>query len=501
MMLIKQQTLELLHRISATARFNSERVEILEKLLGKVLSEGLETVDMQKCLDDFKKLEKDQKDLFSPQGIFKQQRNLSFFKIDGKKATEYLYTTYFPFTNPELCGELGYRVAFSLLLCQSISYVVGTKAKKLGFTNEVYKFNDRYEYANQSFVSIPNDNYIKIWSDAITFKTEEILSDIDNILLNELGEHMDTEMTTGIKEAFNELSFTQEDIQNGELFRLEIKPLLKIDVDTYVLLGNFYILRALVYQCETLLKNCKFYRENSGYVFERKALMLFSNKFSADLHPKIKYGNNYELDGLLNLKNTSWFIECASHPPDIEALFGNDVEIEEDLEKSIIHCQNQGVRDIENAENEAIKRYNPHDKRGIIVVTDPYYPNMMGSVYNYFASMTKEFNKPLPEEIKNPIPEVKFPRYIITYFELEDILSQPDSNLFEEFLEWRTQSNMPIACTDELDYWDYFTKMYGNKEREEIFRICQKNRNIIYYIGNRFNDKHHLDKIMEKESK
>ena len=173
--------------------------------------------------------------------------------------------------------------------------------------------------------------------------------------------------------------------------------------------------------------------------------MLFSNKFSADLHPKIKYGNNYELDGLLNLKNTSWFIECASHPPDIEALFGNDVEIEEDLEKSIIHCQNQGVRDIENAENEAIKRYNPHDKRGIIVVTDPYYPNMMGSVYNYFASMTKEFNKPLPEEIKNPIPEVKFPRYIITYFELEDILSQPDSNLFEEFLEWRTQSNMPIA--------------------------------------------------------
>jgi hypothetical protein len=500
-MLIKLQTLEILYKISATARFNSERGEILEKLLGRVLSKGLEKVDMQKELDCLKDIDKGQKDLFSPTGVFRYQRNLAFLKIDGKRATEYIYTTYFPFTQPDLCGELGYRVASSLLVCQSISYVVGTKAKNLGFKNEVYKFNDKYEYANQSFVCIPDREYIEIWSKAITFKVDEVLKDMDNVLFNGLGEHIDIDMTNGVKEAFEQLSFTQESIQNGEPFRLEVKPLLKINTDTYVLLGNFYLLRSLLYRCETLLKDCKFYRETSGYVFERRVLTLLSDKFGSDLYPNIHYGNNYELDGLLNLKTSSWFIECASHPPDIEALFGNEVEIQEDLEKSIIHCQNQGARDIENADNEAIKRYNPHGKKGIIIVTDPYYPNMMGSVYKYFEAIAKEFNTQLPKEIKNPIPEIKYPKYIITYFELDDILSQPDSNLFEEFLEWRTQDNMPIACSDELDYWDYFTKMYGDAQREDTFRLYQKNRNIIHYIGNRFNNKHYLDKIMEKESK
>jgi hypothetical protein len=503
-MLIKSQNLELLYRISATARFNSERVEILEELLGKVLTEGLENVDIQKSLDDIKDAKEKEHDLFSPKGIFRNQKSITLFKIDQKQAMEYLYATYLPITNSGLCGELGYKVAISLAVCQSISHVCGSKAKSLGFKNKTYKFNDKYEYGNLSFVCIPNEDYIKIWSKSITFKTEEILKDMDGILLEGLGEHLDNVMEAGIKEAFNQLSFTQQDIQNGEPFRLEIKPLLKIDNNTYVLLGNFYILRALMYRCETLLKDCKFYRENSGKIFEINALKVIYKKFNSDLHPNITYkidNKNYELDGLLNLKNSSWFIECASHPPDIDALFGDEIEIQEDLEKSIIHCHDQGVRDIENSELEAIKRFSPKEKKGIIIIINPYYPNMADSIYRYFESVAKELNKPVPEEIRNPLPEIKFPRYIVTYFELEKILSEYDSDLFEEFLAWRTQENMPIACLDELDYWDYFTKMYGDKEREQIFRMCQEKHNIIHYIGNRFNDKSYLEKIMENEAK
>ena len=141
-MLIKSQNLELLYRISATARFNSERVEILEKLLGKVLTQGLENVDIQKSLDDIKEAKEKEHDLFSPKGIFRNQRGIALFKIDQKRAMEYLHATYLPITNPELCGELGYKVATSLTVCQSISYVCELKP----FHSMLHILQQRYYY-------------------------------------------------------------------------------------------------------------------------------------------------------------------------------------------------------------------------------------------------------------------------------------------------------------------------------------------------------------------
>ena len=342
--------------------------------------------------------------------------------------------------------------------------------------------------------------FIDKWTKIITVTKDEIIQSISHSFYNLTGEMIDAETIAGFQNALDALSFSCEAFIYQKSINLKDTPLLKVGQDKYILLGNNYLVSALPYRCEKALNKCKVYRENKGKLFEKIVLKLFTSTYGSNFHQNIKYGS-YELDGLLNLSHTSWFIECSSHPPNISSEFSDEVKLFDDFRKSVIKCQDQGKRAIEHAADDEYKNSSLKEKKGIIVIIDEHYPNISDAEYKYFEEIGKSINKSLPEQFKNQIPKIEYPRYVINYFELETIIEQPDAYLFEEFLEWRTQDNMPISCSDELDYWDYFTKMLNDKQREKEFRICQERHHIIQYIGNRFNNKSYLNKIIEKESK
>jgi hypothetical protein len=86
---------------------------------------------------------------------------------------------------------------------------------------------------------------------------------------------------------------------------------------------------------------------------------------------------------------------------------------------------------------------------------------------------------------------------VFNYFDLRTIINQHDARLFEDFLIWRSQKNMPIYAFDECDYWAFYTNMRMDKNFKKGFKLAQEKDNLILYISERFNDKSHLFNIVE----
>ena len=499
---VSRKTLDIIYTLCATARFNSERAGIVNRLIVKVIEQNIEDVDIKASLDKIKREIDERFYREKPlTWLFELQQEVVFSKISVANVNELVLKMYLPLAL--YCGDVGVRISVLVSVCNSIATVCDTHMKTRNFDNSVmYQFENRNEYVNLSFVKVPDQNYIDIFAKCITFSKTEIFKDFESIrykLNVQTDPEMIKQMQDYITDALESLSIPEQNSQNLKV-DIEANPILKIDSETYVLVGSYYLYRTLLHKCELLLKDYRFYRERKGKVFESIVLDLFQKTYGENFHPNIKYNNN-EVDGLLNLNTSSWFIECSSHPPDMHTGFSDATSLFEDFRKSVIKCQDQGVRAIDNSNGEAIRSFRPKDKKGIIVIIDEHYPNISEPQYKYFENVWRSEGRELPEQLKNPIPKTVYPKYVINYFELEGILAQPDAKLFEEFLIWRTQDSMPIACSDELDYWDYFTKMYGDKEREQIFKMCQEKHNIIHYIGNRFNDKSYLERIMENETR
>ncbi len=109
---------------------------------------------------------------------------------------------------------------------------------------------------------------------------------------------------------------------------------------------------------------------------------------------------------------------------------------------------------------------NASENPGIIIILEGIYPQLNTTTFFCIAQ-----NK------------LDIPRLIINYFDLKEILNQPNSYLFEEFLIWRTQKNMPIMCNDEMDYWIFFSKYWHDSEMQKFLKKAIKNHNLIIYRG------------------
>jgi hypothetical protein len=78
----------------------------------------------------------------------------------------------------------------------------------------------------------------------------------------------------------------------------------------------------------------------------------------------------------------------------------------------------------------------------------------------------------------------KEPRYVINYFDLRTIISQPERLKFEEFLLWRTQKDMPIIAHDEAEYWAfYFDRYRRNDKVRQSFEVLKKSKSIMMYVS------------------
>jgi hypothetical protein len=475
--MLSEKLLKTIYTVSATLRFNSERTQVLEKLLKKILLNEMEQVDLQ---DECKKIilseESDIHAIYpSPEFFFKEEDTIFSLSIPVEDAIDYVNKRYFCPYREIFNKHYGFFPDAILVTEYVISEILYKKAQNIKFNPTIYKFKNKKEFGDLSFVVIPTKEYIESWSKISTFTEEEIV----NKLLEQIPLENTDLLKEKVKDILNLISFSIAELKEQPELRFQQKPLLKINTYTYVLLTSHYFFKCLPQTYELLFRNCKQYKETKGKVFEKIVLDLLEKIPKSTINKNIHY-DSFELDGLLNLENTSWFVECTSRPPSNRSLLGNSTAIKNDLEKSVLKCEEQAMRAIKNSNHPNIAKYSPQKRKGILILLEGIYPNQNSNTIFQFVP-----NK------ENLI------RYAINYFDLKIILRQPtfETIFFEDFLLWRTQDNMPVFCFDEKDYWAYFINMKNDYTSRQAFEECKKKNIKIMYISERFNKKDYLSEM------
>jgi hypothetical protein len=468
---MKKLNLDLLYKLTATTKYNSERRELLEDVILDFIKKRPTILniksEVEKCL-----IKRKEDEISDKQHMFKSYDALQ--PVTHNEIDEYVIHRYSKYRD-----IFKKRFGFGQELIRIITDIIllhGTEiCKQTNFRPYTYAFKNKEEYGNMNFISIPDDYYITSWKKITTFN----IADIYSVLI---GTNVPVELVVNLSKILDLFSFTMEDVENNSKIRLQSTPILKIDQVTYIVLSTRYLKLCLPQKYELLMRKIKKYTDIKGKAFEKMSLDIIK-KINSDTHKNILYEdeNNTptELDGLSNFKKTSWFVECTSRPPSMKSLMGSTKSIEKDLHLTVEKCISQATRAIRNHTNKNILKYNPKENKGIIVILDGLYPNLNP---NYIFPLTKTHDT--------------IPIYVVNYIFLKTISEQHDIYLFEDFLIWRTQKDIPIICLDELDYWDYFTKMKNNKKEEEIFNTLKEKKSMLVFIGNRFNSKSYLENIV-----
>lgn len=83
---------------------------------------------------------------------------------------------------------------------------------------------------------------------------------------------------------------------------------------------------------------------------------------------------------------------------------------------------------------------------------------------------------------------------------LYQLIQEDEIDHFDEFLRWRTRhsGNFPIWGYSEREYWAFYFDNYRNNDKwKEALETAVDKDIVTVYISERFNDKSHLQKLVE----
>ncbi len=291
---MKDSSLKILYDICAILKYNTERTEILEKLIKKVILEEPEILDIK---EELKKMVASESISLSADSMFKLQDTLLTLSVPSTDARAYIEQRYFPYEKT-FFKNYGFSIVSVSAIADAILLACVEKAKKLRFYGACYQFRSKEEYADKCFVEFPENSYIEKWKSIITFNKDDILSLFSEALVSQ-------EFKEKLDEMINLFSFTKQDLQNNPELRFQEKPIFRISEDKFILIAPYYLIKNMPQKHELLLRKCQEYLNTKGKVFENMALNLLESLPKSELHKNIVY-NEFELDGILNLENTSW---------------------------------------------------------------------------------------------------------------------------------------------------------------------------------------------------
>lgn len=444
---------------------NPERRPICTSIFREILSNNLIEIDIKKSAQEVfensfktprhRNIRSNYSEIFAPDDLFKilDDSYILNTRLDKNDVFDYIQKRFFDY---DTIFKKEYQISTEdfTLIAITILDALAERAKKILFYPESYQFESKAEYGNLGFLKIPDKDYIYKWSRVMTFSKKDIL------------DRLPKEKAINIDFFLDNYSFTQKQVQLNPELRFQEKPILKIDNTKFVLAFPFLLITCLPQKFEFLLQKIPKYSSDRGHTFEGMALDLFTTVICKNFRQNFVYSpSDGEIDGILEFEKNFWLIECKSRPVSVKSLQGDYRSIQTDVNKTIKKSEKQIGKALKNIEklilNENVKK-NP----GEIIVLDGIYPPLNTTTIFCVAS-----NK------------LKIPRLVINYFDLKDILNHPHSYLFEEFLIWRTQKDMPIMCNDELDYWIWFLKYWNDPQMEEAIKKAIQNHNTIIYRG------------------
>jgi len=456
-----QDVLRNCYDILAVMQYNLERNLTCSEIFRKILLDNQKKINIESSAREasqnniFNRRRNERKDA----GFTSSSDHFSFLdetfvlntRLDSHEVIDYLTNRYFAFDSI-FQEEYPSSIKEFVQIALTINSLMIEKARKIKFSFEWYQFK-KMEYGDLGFVKIPNRKYISNWAWVITFSKQDIIDKLPN---NEVD----------LDFFLKNYCFTQMQLQSEPDMRFQEYPILKIDDQTFILAYPFLLIQCLPQKVEGFLQQIQNYQGLKGKTFESMGLSLFDNFICKEFRKNFVYDpKDGEVDGILEFEKNFWLIECKSRPPSLKSLRGNFKSIRADLNKTVKKSEIQIERALKNIEKLKI---NPiaSKKPGCIIILDGIYPQLNTTTFFGIAPS-----------------KLKIPRLIINYFDLKEILSQPNSYLFEEFLKWRTRKNLPIMCLDEMDYWIFFSKYCFDLKMQEFLKMAVKNHNHIFYRG------------------
>jgi hypothetical protein len=456
-----QNVLRICYDIFAVMRYNGERNFICSEMFKKVLIEDKKQVTIESFTREltqeyfYGRHKNDEKDT----GFISSSEHFNFLdnsfvlntRLDSIEVIEYLKKRYFVY-NSLFQNVYPTSIEDIVQIASTLISMIIEKSRNLHCSFERYEFG-KMEYGDLGFVKIPDRKYVSNWAKVTTFSKQDLIDHLPN-------------KEVEINFFLNNYCFTQLQVQSEPDIRFQEYPIFKIEVDTYILAFPFLLIQCLPQKLEYFLQQIPDYQGLKGKTFENMALELFDNVLCKEFRQNFVYASQEgEIDGILEFKNNFWLIECKSRPPSLKSLRGDYKAIRADINKTVKKSEIQIDRALRNRNKLKIDPA-ASKNAGSIIVLDGIYPQLNTTTFFCIAPS-----------------KLKIPRLIINYFDLMEILSQPNSYLFEEFLKWRTQKNMPIMCHDEMDYWIFFSKYGFNLEVQKGLKNAVKRNNHIIYRG------------------
>jgi len=462
---------EILYKILAICHYNGERRQITHALLRGFLTSMSESFNIDNELkkqQEKPNVKRTEEEIKSFNWLFEEFDYMITAGLSPEAILDYIvlrYSTYDQTLQKKhglTVGKFSY-IAYHLLLSFG-------KHSGLNAPLEIYEYESKKQYADLKFVAKPTEDYIRRCQRLNSISITELLK--DEKLINKA----DVEIFLSL------YSFEPQEYNSKKDIRFKEYPLIR-DNETIILIDQSYFIKYLPHKIDLLLKQSKSYDSSKGKVFENMALDLIEKFPFTNVHRNIVY-DEFEVDGILNMRKSTWFVECKSRNINPESLKGNGKKITKDIEKALITSLKQGERAVQNKEHKAFKKFNIHRRVGIIIIVEGIFPNIR-----------------MPEILfKNPIDNSSYPVCVFNYFELNAILNQPDNHVLEEFLIWRSQKGMPIYCHDECDYWAFFNDNYRkHKEIKKAWQSMKDRKITTNYISARFNKKDYMRKMVKNE--
>ena len=376
--------------------------------------------------------------------------------------------------------------------------------------SDLHLSEDKEEYVDFSSIEEPSDQFRQKWCERITLDAQQILNEFvegtlpddptfDPELIEErigIGQSI-LEFLSSPAEGDAEMDFFSNPLfQASEAGSEVIVPFPEVLLTTAQ-----YRIEEYIGQFEDIQE---IENQEKGDVVEGLAQDLLERIPSRNFVREFQYIHDPhpgEADGVLFFDNSYWAVEVKSHPI-FRKIPGQTELIKDRYAEKVTQAIGQTRRAedyLDSLDDEFGLIYNLTGNKnpdsmdsGGIIILDGFIPTL-------FSGNERADRELGVGQIHQQISEDER-LVVITLYDLYQLLQEDEIEQFNEFLLWRTGygEKFPIWGYNEREYWAfYFDNYLDDDEWEEGLETAVDKEIITFYISERFNDKHHLQNLVD----
>ncbi|MFP9192766.1 hypothetical protein ACLI4Q_14055 [Natrialbaceae archaeon A-CW1-1] len=376
--------------------------------------------------------------------------------------------------------------------------------------SDQHRFESTEEYAEFSSVYEPSDQFRQEWNERITLDVRDVLKEfVEGTLPDDptFDPNLHEERINTGQEILEFLSYSGD---RGARMDFLSNPLFQLDGNRSEIVVPFpeVLLTTSQYRIEEYISHFKDVQnvENhrKGDIVEELAQGLLRQIPSRNFVKNFQYVHDPhpgEADSILFFDSSYWTVEVKSHP--IFRKIPRQIELVKDrYTDKVVQAIDQTRRAndyLDSIDNKFGLIYNLTGHKdpgslisGGIIILDGFIPTLFSGNERADREMGMEqIHQYLTEDDRV---------VVITLYDLYQLIQEEGIEDFDEFLLWRTgyNGNIPVWGYSEREYWAfYFDNYRGNKEFQEGVETAAEKDIITVYISARFNDKSHLQNLVD----